>query len=32
MLIGRDLVEAHYIIDQRIGPKGTPFAQKLALG
>nr|XP_022312019.1 uncharacterized protein LOC111117241 [Crassostrea virginica] len=32
MLIGRDLVEAHHIIDQRIGPKGTPFAQKLALG
>ena len=32
MLIGRNLVEAHHIIDQRIGPKGTPFAQKLALG
>lgn len=32
LLIGRDLPEAHHIEDQRTGPRGTPFAQKLALG
>ena len=32
LLIGRDLPEVHYVKDQIIGPKGTPFAQKLALG
>jgi hypothetical protein len=31
-LIGRDLVEAHHIHDQIIGPPGAPFAQKLGLG
>lgn len=32
LLIGRDLVEAHHVYDQRIGPRHSPFAQKLALG
>ena len=32
ILIGRDLIEAHVVHDQRIGPKNTPYAQKLALG
>jgi len=32
ILIGRDLIEAHIVHDQRIGPKNTPYAQKLALG
>ncbi|XP_033727618.1 uncharacterized protein LOC117316950 [Pecten maximus] len=32
LLIGRDLVEAHHVHDQRIGPKGAPYAQKLSLG
>ncbi|XP_053381914.1 uncharacterized protein LOC128549337 [Mercenaria mercenaria] len=32
LLIGRDLVEAHHIQDQIIGPPGAPFAQKLGLG
>lgn len=26
LLIGRDLMEAHHVHDQRIGPKNTPFA------
>lgn len=32
LLIGRDLVEAHHVIDQRIGAKGSPYAQRLSLG
>jgi hypothetical protein len=32
LLIGRDLIQAHHIHDQRIGPKNSPFAQKLSLG
>lgn len=32
LLIGRDLTEAHHVLDQRIGPKGSPYAQKLHLG
>ncbi|XP_052791490.1 uncharacterized protein LOC128225631 [Mya arenaria] len=32
ILIGRDLIEAHVVHDQRKGPKDTPYAQKLALG
>ena len=32
LLIGRDLPEAHLVLDQRIGPRGSPFAQKLPLG
>jgi len=32
MLIGRDLIEAHHVSDQRIGGKGAPYAQKLGLG
>ncbi|XP_052817602.1 uncharacterized protein LOC128243724 isoform X1 [Mya arenaria] len=32
LLIGRDLPEAHHIHDQRIGPRSSPFAQKLSLG
>ena len=32
ILIGRDVIEAHVAHDHRIGPKNTPYAQKLALG
>lgn len=32
LLIGRDNVEAHHVEQQIIGPKNTPFAQKLPLG
>ncbi|XP_063402324.1 uncharacterized protein LOC134686584 [Mytilus trossulus] len=32
LLIGRDLIEAHHVLEQRLGPSRTPFAQKLRLG
>ena len=32
LLIGRDVIEAHHVHDQVVGPKGTPFAQLLGLG
>ncbi|XP_033755669.1 uncharacterized protein LOC117338425 [Pecten maximus] len=32
LLLGRDLIEAHHISDQRIGPRGSPYGQKLSLG
>ncbi|KAK3084088.1 hypothetical protein FSP39_007909 [Pinctada imbricata] len=32
LLIGRDLLRAHYVQEQIIGPMETPFAQKLCLG
>ena len=32
MLIGRDVTDAHYVKEQIIGKRGTPYAQKLALG
>ena len=32
LLIGRDLPEAHHIFEQRIGPRNSPFAQRLGLG
>ena len=32
LLIGRDLPEAHHIHDQKIGPPGTPYAQKCMFG
>ncbi|XP_056020363.1 uncharacterized protein LOC125680242 [Ostrea edulis] len=32
LLIGRDLGDAHHIIEQRIGPSQSPYAQKLGLG
>ncbi|XP_060573880.1 uncharacterized protein LOC132731684 [Ruditapes philippinarum] len=32
ILIGRDLIEAHHVLDQKFGPKGSPYAQKLPLG
>ena len=32
LLIGRDLIEAHHVFDQRIGPRNSPYAQKLCLG
>lgn len=31
LLIDRDFPEAHHILDQRIGPKNTPYAQRLHL-
>lgn len=32
LLIGRDLLEAHYVLAQRLGPKNSPFALQLKLG
>ena len=32
LLIGRDMIDAHHIIEQRTGPVGSPFAQRLGLG
>ncbi|XP_063397214.1 uncharacterized protein LOC134681506 [Mytilus trossulus] len=32
LLLGRDIIEAHHVMDQRIGPRGSPYAQKLPLG
>ena len=32
VLIGRDLVAAHHVLDQRIGQEYAPYAQKLNLG
>ena len=32
LLIGRDIIEAHHVEDQIIGPRQSPFAQKLPLG
>ncbi|XP_055998870.1 uncharacterized protein LOC130047575 [Ostrea edulis] len=32
LLIGRDLMEAHHVLDQRLGPRTTPYAQRLRLG
>lgn len=32
LLIGRDVIDAHVAIDQRVGASGTPFAQLLPLG
>lgn len=32
LLIGRDLLEAHHVLDQRIGPRNSPYAQRLPLG
>ena len=32
LLIGRYLVEAHHVHDQRNGPLNTPYAQNLSLG
>jgi hypothetical protein len=32
LLVGRDLPEAHHVLDQIIGPPMSPFAQRLPLG
>lgn len=32
LLIGRDVTEAHHVLDQIIGPKDTLFAQRLHHG
>jgi hypothetical protein len=32
LLIGRDLADAHHVLDQRISPPQTPYAQRLGLG
>ncbi len=32
LLLGRDLTEAHHVLEQRTGPRGSPYAQKLYLG
>ncbi|XP_021358095.1 uncharacterized protein LOC110453467 [Mizuhopecten yessoensis] len=32
LLIGRDMIAAHHILDQRIGSDDEPYAQKLRLG
>ena len=32
LLLGRDITDVHHVLDQRVGPKGSPFAQRLPLG
>nr|XP_022331795.1 uncharacterized protein LOC111129629 [Crassostrea virginica] len=32
LLIGRDLGEAHHVLEQRIGPPHSPYAQKIGFG
>lgn len=32
LLIGRDLIDAHHVLDHRIGVNGLPYAQKRPLG
>ena len=32
LLLGRDIPEAHHVLDQRIGMLGSPYAHKLRLG
>jgi hypothetical protein len=32
LLIGRDLIEAHHVMDQKIGASNMPYAHKLPLG
>jgi len=32
LLVGRDVTDAHHVLDQRIGPPNSPYAQKLPLG
>lgn len=32
LLLGRDLIEAHHVLDQRIGQGNQPYGQKLHLG
>ncbi|XP_056016957.1 uncharacterized protein LOC130053618 [Ostrea edulis] len=32
LLLGRDIVEAHHVVDQRIGGRNQPYGQKLRLG
>lgn len=32
LLIGRDMIEAHHILEQITGHRGQPFAQKRCLG
>ena len=32
LLIGRDLIDVHHVIDQKTGPPGSPYAQRLGLG
>lgn len=31
LLLGRDVIEAHHVCDQVLGPSGAPFAQRLGL-
>jgi hypothetical protein len=32
ILIGRDVISAHHVLDQRLGGDSVPYAQKLPLG
>ena len=32
LLVGRDLLKAHHVLDQRIGSDSAPYAQKVPLG
>lgn len=32
LLIGRDMIKSHHVLDQRIGPLEAPYAQRLHLG
>lgn len=31
LLIAKDVIQAPHVLDQRIGPANTPYAQKLPL-
>lgn len=32
LLLGRDVIDVHHVLEQVVGPPGTPFAQRLGLG
>lgn len=32
LLVGRDAIDAHHVLDQVLGPSNSPFAQRLTLG
>lgn len=32
LLLGRDIPDVHHVLEQRLGPRGSPYAQRLPLG
>lgn len=32
LLVGRDAIDAHHVLEQVLGPSNSPFAQRLTLG